>query len=151
MYPELFSKIDKEKLACDACELGKHTRSTYGAIGLRCCEPFVLIHSDVWGPCPVTSMNGAKWFVTFIDCFTRMTWIYLMKQKSEVLKCFQDFHKMVTTQFNGKVQILRSDNGTEYINNEFKAYLSEQGMLHQTTYPGTPLRMEWQKGRIDTC
>ena len=97
MYPELFRKIDKGRLVCDACELGKHTRSTYGAIGLRSCEPFILIHSDVWDPCPVTSVNGTKWFITFIDCFTRMTWIYIMKQKSEVLKCFQDFHKMVTT------------------------------------------------------
>jgi hypothetical protein len=61
-----------------------------------------------------------------------------MKHKSEVLKYFQDFHRMVITQFNRKVHILRSDNGTKYINNEFKAYLSEQGMLHPTTCPGTP-------------
>ena len=138
MYGELFNKIDKRKLVCDACELGKHTRSSYRPSGVRSCEPFILIHSDVWGPCPVTSLSGVKWFVTFIDCFTCMTWIYMMKNKNEVIRCFQDFHKMVSTQFGKKVHILRSDNGTEYINKEFAVYLSEQGMLHQTTCPGTP-------------
>lgn len=98
IYPTLFNKVEKRNLVCDACELGKRTRSTYNAIGLRSCEPFILIHYDVWGPCPVASVNGTRWFVTFIDCFTRMTWIYMMKHKSDVIRCFQDFHKMVSTQ-----------------------------------------------------
>lgn len=138
MYPELFSKLKKRELVCHACELGKHTRSTYSVVGLISCESFILMQYDVWGPCPVTSVNGTKWFVTFIYCYSRMTWIYMMKHKSEVLKYFQDFPGMVITQFNRKVHILRSDNGTEYVNNEFKAYLLEQGMLHPTTCPGTP-------------
>ena len=62
----------------------------------------------------------------------------MMKNKNEVIRCFQDFHKMVSTQFGKKVHILLSDNGTEYINKEFAVYLSEQGMLHQNTCPGTP-------------
>nr|ABA94321.1 retrotransposon protein, putative, unclassified [Oryza sativa Japonica Group] len=138
LYPDLFSRVDKHRLVCDACELGKHTRSTYVGIGLRNCEPFILIHSDVWEPCPVTSVSGFKWFVTFIDCHTRMTWIYMLKHKSEVLRCFQDFHKLVTTQFDAKVKIIRTDNGTEYINNEFVSYVSDEGIIHQTTCPGTP-------------
>ena len=73
LYPDVFKDVDRTKLVCDACELGKHTRSTYPSIGLRSCEPFMLIHSDVWGPCSVTSLSGFKWFVTFIDCCTHMT------------------------------------------------------------------------------
>ena len=95
LHPDTFKKVDKSKLLCDACELGKHTRSVYPNIGLRSCEPFMLIHSDVWGPCSVTSVSGFKEFVTFIDCYTRMTWIYMIKGKNEVLQCFQDFHKLV--------------------------------------------------------
>ena len=44
LYPDAFSDVDRTKLVCDACELGKHTRSTYPSIGLRSCEPFMLIH-----------------------------------------------------------------------------------------------------------
>ena len=85
LYPDVFKDVDRHKLVCDACELGKHTRSTYPSIGLRSCEPFMLIHSDVWGPCSVTSLSGFKWFVTFIDCYTYMTWIYMLRGKHEVL------------------------------------------------------------------
>jgi len=60
LYPDVFKDVDRSKLVCDACELGKHTRSTYPSIGLRSCEPFMLIHSDVWGPCSVTSLSGFK-------------------------------------------------------------------------------------------
>ena len=49
LHPDVFKDVDRSKLVCDACELGKHTRSTYPSIGLRSCEPFMLIHSDVWG------------------------------------------------------------------------------------------------------
>jgi hypothetical protein len=85
LYPDVFKKVDKSRLVSDACELGKHSRSTYASICLCNCEPFILIHFDIWGPCSVTSMSGVRWFVIFIDCYTRMTWIYMFKQKSEIL------------------------------------------------------------------
>lgn len=75
-------------------------------------------------------MSCFKWFVLFNDCYTRMSWIYMMKYKCNVFQCFQDFHMMVATQFDAKIWILRTDNGTEYINKEFAAYLSEEGILH---------------------
>jgi hypothetical protein len=67
-----------------------------------------------------------------------MTWIYMLKHKNEVFRCFKDFYKLVTNQFNAKIQILRTDNGTEYVNNEFISFISDQGIIHQTTCPGTP-------------
>ena len=62
----------------------------------------------------------------------------MLKHKNEVLSCFQDFHKLVANQFNARVRVLRTDNGTEYMNNEFRSYLSDQRIIHQTTCPGTP-------------
>jgi hypothetical protein len=73
LYLDVFKKVDKSRLVYDTCELGKHTRSTYASIGIRSCDPFILMHYDVLGPCSVTSVSGARWFVTFIDCYTRMT------------------------------------------------------------------------------
>jgi hypothetical protein len=80
IFPEEMKNVDKGKLVCDACEYGKHTRTSYVSRGLRSTSPFVLIHSDVWMS-PVVSISGMKYFVTFTDCYSRMTWIYLMKQK----------------------------------------------------------------------
>jgi hypothetical protein len=67
-----------------------------------------------------------------------MTWVYMLKQKNKVLRCFQDFHKLDANQFNAKVQIICNDNGIEYVNNEFMSYISYQGIIHQTTCRGTP-------------
>jgi transposase InsO family protein len=79
-----------------------------------------------------------KYFVTFIDCYSHMTWVYLMHHKDEVFHCFQNFHAYVKNQFQVQVQVLRTDNGTEYLNTTFGAFLSEQGILHQTSCPDTP-------------
>jgi hypothetical protein len=57
--------------------------------------------------------------------------------KSDVFECFVDFHNMIKTQYNASVKVLRTDNGTEYVNKEFDEYLSSFAIIHQTTCPGT--------------
>jgi GAG-pre-integrase domain len=57
LYPSLFKKANKEKLVYDACELGKHTKSSYASSYNRSSCLFNLIHSNVWGPCPTTTLN----------------------------------------------------------------------------------------------
>jgi hypothetical protein len=56
-----------------------------------------------------------------------------MKTKSEVFSCFQSFHKMICTQFDARVKVLRTDNGTEYLESGFQAYLGSRGIIHQTS------------------
>ena len=68
----------------------------------------MVIHPDFWGPSKVLTLSGSHWFVTFIDDCTRMTWLCLMKTKDKVNLLFQKFHKMIETQYNAKVQVLRS-------------------------------------------
>ena len=53
-------------------------------VNKRVSAPFELVHSDVWGPCPVLSPTGFKYFVTFMDDFSRVTWLYLMNSRSEL-------------------------------------------------------------------
>ncbi|XP_059659238.1 uncharacterized protein LOC132306059 [Cornus florida] len=71
------------------------------------------------------------------DC-TRMTWLYVMKNKNEVFGIFRSFHNMIKTQFSAKLQILRSDNGGEYDNNELREYFQAHGLCHETTCSQTP-------------
>jgi hypothetical protein len=56
----------------------------------------------------VVSVGGMKYFVTFIDCYSRMTGIYLMKQKSEELTCFKVFYAYIQTRFNIGILIIRT-------------------------------------------
>jgi hypothetical protein len=138
IYPSLFKSCPKESIVCDACELAKHTRGTYPSRGLRSNNPFEVVHSDVWGPCEVQSISGHRWFVTFIDCFSRFTWLYLIKHKSDVFSVFKDLHALIQNQFGTTIKILRSDNGTEYVNHEFENFLISNGIEHQTTCVNTP-------------
>ncbi|RVX12670.1 Retrovirus-related Pol polyprotein from transposon TNT 1-94 [Vitis vinifera] len=68
----------------------------------------------------------------------KMTWLYLMKTKDEVNLLFQKFHKMIETQYNAKVRVLRSDNGGEYQSSDLQKYLEGHGIIHQTTCSNTP-------------
>ena len=137
IFPDVMCGISKDNLSCDACEYAKHTRDSYVSKGLRSISPFMLIHSVVW-TCTVVSVNDMKYFVTFINCYSRMTWVYLMRHKDEVFNCFQNFHAYVKNQFQVQVQVIRTDNGTEYVNTNFGIFLSAQGILHQTSCPDTP-------------
>ena len=73
LYPNLYCKISKDQLMCDACQFGKQTRSSYLSSNNRSDVPLQTIHSDVWGPSGVTSINGYHYFVTFVDCCTTTT------------------------------------------------------------------------------
>jgi hypothetical protein len=138
LYPTLFLGIRSEFLKCEFCEISKHTRSSYKPVSYKESVPFHLIHSDVWGPSKNPNLTHNRWFVTFIDDHTRVCWVYLMKQKSDVSEIFERFYKMVETQFQTKIQILRSDNGTEYLNSCLGPFLTEKGIVHQTSCTNTP-------------
>ena len=116
LFPDLFSQLKIFYFQCETCILAKSHRVSFPLHLNKKDTPFALIHSNVWGPSPITSVNSFRWFVLFVDDYTRMTWLYLLKQKDEVLGVFKSFHAMVQTQFSAKVQVLRSDNGGEYVN-----------------------------------
>lgn len=100
--------------------------------------PFSLVHTYVWGPTPQSTHNGKKWFISFVDDCTWVTWVYLLQHKSDVYDVFRSFHQMIVTQFDTCIKVIRSDNGGEYFKKELKDFLNSKGILHQTTCPYSP-------------
>ena len=92
----------------------------------------------VMRPSRIPNRTHKKWFVTFIDNHTRICWVYLLKDKSEVRTVFFSFYAMIQTQFQTKIQILRTDNGTKYFNHTLGPFLQENGILHQSSCVDTP-------------
>jgi hypothetical protein len=131
-----FKNINCSK--CEVCMLGKHTKLSFSLSSCKSKKPFELIHSDVWGPALIDSFNGFKYFVIFIDDFSRTTWLYLLKNKDEVFSQFVDFCNFVKNQFETKIKIFRSDNGTEFVNHNFIIFFQQKSILHQTTCVYTP-------------
>ena len=138
LFPSLFTNLDISIFKCDVCELAKSHRASFPLILNKSLVPFMVIHSDVWGPSKVPTLGGSHWFVTFIDDCTRMTWLCLMKSKSEVNWLFQRFYNTIHTQYNARIQVLRSDNGGEYQSSELQQFLDSHGSIHQTSCPNTP-------------
>jgi GAG-pre-integrase domain len=97
-------------------------------------SPLELIHSDVWGPSPLNSSHGYKYYVTFIDDFSNFTWIYFMKNKSELCDIFSQFKCQIENLLSTNIKTLRTDGGTEYkpIANKFPQ------LVHETACPYTP-------------
>jgi transposase InsO family protein len=76
--------------------------------------------------------------VSFIDDYTRKTWIYRIKAKSEVLEVFRKFKVVVYRQTGKYIKVLRSDGGSEYVSAEFKSLCEEEGIVHEMTPSYTP-------------
>jgi len=72
-------------LGCESCELGKHHRAIFHSrVNNHSSSAFELVYFDVWGPSHVPSIKGFRYFLLFVDDFSRMTWLYLLKERSEV-------------------------------------------------------------------
>ena len=76
-----------------------------------------LIHSDVCGPMPSTSLSGYEYYVTFVDDYSRKTWIYFLTNTSELLGKFKEFKALIKNHSERRIKTLRSDNGGEYTSN----------------------------------
>ena len=109
----------------ESCQYAKlHRVHLSPRVNKRASAPFELVHYDVWGPCPILSLIGFKYFVTFVDDFSRVTWLYLMKSCSKLFSHFRAFCDEIQTQFHVSVQTLRSDNAKEYLLEPFQSFMS---------------------------
>jgi hypothetical protein len=96
------------------------------------------VHSDVWGPAKNESLGGKRWFVSFIDDYSRRSWIYMMKHKHEVLNIFLEWKNMVEKKTGKKLKVLRSDNGGEYISDPFFEICKKEGITRHFSVRETP-------------
>ena len=136
-FPPLNKACQEINFKCVIYELSKHTRTSYIPRIHDAPSAFDLIHSDVWYPSPITALSQHRYYVIFIDDYTCYTQVYLMCNKFEVFFHFTHFLQMIKTQYNTVVCTIRSDNGREYITNEFCTKLYKRDILQQLTCPYT--------------
>nr|ABF99203.1 retrotransposon protein, putative, Ty1-copia subclass [Oryza sativa Japonica Group] len=97
-------------------------------------NPLELIHSDVWGPAS-DSVGAKRYYVSFIDDYSKFVWIYFLKFKSEVFEKFKEFQSMVERQFNRKILGMQTDWGGEY--QKLNSFFKQIGIAHQVSCPHT--------------
>lgn len=123
---------------CIICCEGKQTRLPFKHKGTRANSVLEVIHADVCGPMENISIGGSKYFLLFEDDYSRMTFVYFLKNKSDVFECFKNFKSLVENQKERKIKCLRTDNGGEFCGNEMEKFLRSNGIVHQTTNAHTP-------------
>jgi transposase InsO family protein len=133
--PEL--KVDHEGM-CNGCAQGKNIKNPFPKRDNKAKGVLELIHSDVCGPMPSSSISGYVYYVSFIDDYSHKTWVYFLKSKDEVFSKFKEFKALIENLSERKIKILRSDNGGEYTSKEFVNFCKDVGIKRELTTPYNP-------------
>lgn len=124
---------------CEICQKAKSGLTPFPKDGAhRKVNILDLIHTDVCEITDTPSIDGYRYFVTFIDDKTRYTMVGLIKTKDEVLEKFKEFRQLVQNQTGKTIKAIRSDNGKEYLNKAFFDYLKSEGIMSQFSTPYCP-------------
>lgn len=116
------------------------TRLSFPVCTSHALNAFELLHIVIWGPYKLSTRGKFRFFLTLVDDFSRVTWVYLLVRKSDYLTTMIKFANYVENQFKGKVQVIRSDNALEFADEACNEYFSKKGIIHQTSCPHTPAK-----------
>jgi transposase InsO family protein len=103
-------------------------------------KPLDIVHTDLCGPMRTKGMDGEQYFMLVIDDYTRTTWVFFLKKKSNCFKCFRVFKELVENKTVLKIKFLRLDNGGEFTSNVFRDFCEEHGIKRQFSTARTPCR-----------
>ncbi|GJV98916.1 retrovirus-related pol polyprotein from transposon TNT 1-94 [Tanacetum coccineum] len=93
---------------------------------------------DLCGPMRVGSLNGKKYILVIIDDYSRFTWVKFLRLKDEAPKFIIKFLKMIQVYLNATVRNIRTDNGTEFVNQTLRGYYEDVSISHETYVARTP-------------
>ena len=108
-----------------------------------------LVHSNVYELSYVLTRGGKRYFIIFINDFSRFTYMCLMRNKDESFDMFKRYKIEVENQKYVKVMIIRSDRGGKYFPNDFSTFCEEHDIIHQNSIPYAPNKMVWLKEKIE--
>ncbi|GJR30399.1 retrovirus-related pol polyprotein from transposon TNT 1-94 [Tanacetum coccineum] len=131
-------KFQKDHL-CSACALGKSKKSSHQPKAEDTNqEKLYLLHMDLCGPMRVASINGKRYILVIVDDYSRFTWVRFLKTKDEapaaIIKCI----KNIQVRLKATVRNVRTDNGTEFVNQTLREWYENVGITHQTSVARTP-------------
>lgn len=121
---------------CEHCVYGKQGRVKFSTAVHTTKGTVDYIHSDLWGPSPVTSKGGSQYLLTLIDDYSRKVWVYFLKHKSEVFAT--QWKALIEKQTGKRIKRLRTDNGLEYCSGEFDEFCKNEGIVRHRTVRKTP-------------
>ncbi|GJX03251.1 retrovirus-related pol polyprotein from transposon TNT 1-94 [Tanacetum coccineum] len=131
-------KFEKDHL-CSACQLGKSKKFSHKPKSENTnMEVLHTLHMDLCGPMRVQSIKGKKYILVIVDDYSRFTWVKFLRSKDETPEFVINFLKQIQVGLNKTVRYIRTDNGTEFVNQVMSEYYEGVGIFHQKSVPRTP-------------
>ncbi|CAI7846028.1 unnamed protein product [Closterium sp. NIES-54] len=127
-----------EVLGCPTCMQAKFTRYPFSSSEAMAKAPLDEVVMDVVGPLKLGAA-GAEYFLTIVDVYTRMTWVYVLSKKSDVAETVKtDWLPMVERQQDRLVKAIRTVRGGEFLSKDFSLWLKKYGIRNSLTMPYSP-------------
>ncbi|GKB60268.1 retrovirus-related pol polyprotein from transposon TNT 1-94 [Tanacetum coccineum] len=131
-------KFEKDHL-CSACAMGKSKKKPHKPKSKDTNqEKLYLLHMDLCGPMRVASVNGKKYILVIVDDYSRFTWVKCLRSKDEAPDFIIKFLKMIQVRLKVPVRRIRTDNGTEFVNQTLREYYEKVGISHETSVARSP-------------
>ncbi|GBO20632.1 Retrovirus-related Pol polyprotein from transposon TNT 1-94 [Araneus ventricosus] len=133
--------IEMDNESCITCNVGKATRTSLkkNYVYKRVTKSVLdRVHMDLWGPAPVNSLGGSKYFLSIIEDFSRKIDVFTLKSKSEVFSIFKEYLSRVQRELGRKLKSVRTDNGMEFCHKDFETFLRDLGIRIERTSFYTP-------------
>lgn len=129
----------KDVGACETCLASKFTRFPFQSVLGHTHGPIELVHVDLVGPMRVRGEGGARFFMTLVDDWSRMTWSMALLHKGDAARAIiEEWLPMVERETGKRLKAIRSDRGGEFLGAAFQSWLRRQGIKHQLTIAYTP-------------
>ena len=122
-------ELETELMECKICIENKMHNLPFENKRNKAKEILEIVHTDVCGPFKTTGFNAEKYFVSFIDDYSKIVRVYCIKSKDEVLDCFISFVNESENLTGKRIKFLRCDNGKEYLNNQFYKYVKRKSIV----------------------
>nr|GEW47279.1 retrovirus-related Pol polyprotein from transposon TNT 1-94 [Tanacetum cinerariifolium] len=131
-------KFKKDHL-CSACAKGKSKKKSHKPKSKDTNqEKLYLLHMDLCGPMRVESVNGNNYILFIVDDYSRFTWVKCLRSKDEASNFIIKFLKMILVRLKVPIRRIRTDNGTEFVNQTLREYYDQFGIFHETYVARSP-------------
>jgi len=132
-------QITAPSQVCEECVVSKQHRNQFPqGKSWRAKKALELVHSDIFGPITPHSNGGKRYVITFIDDYSRKTWVYFLQEKSEAFVAFKCYKALVEKEVGNPIKVFRTNRGGEYNSHEFANFCENHGIKRQLTAAYTP-------------
>jgi hypothetical protein len=123
---------------CRECVMGKQIKNNFQGKSFLAREKLDLVHIDLCGPTKTRAYHGERYFILFIDDYSKMMWVTFLREKLEAFDKFKIFKAKLENESGTRIKCLRSNRGGEFTSDSFNNYCEVHIIHRKTSTPRTP-------------